>query len=80
MQKQEIIKLLLDMFGSFDLSPKQTAKILGKSEQTLWRMRMGAIGPKYRQVGVSTNAPIRYPIHYLAEYLLNADIVITDGN
>lgn len=79
MQKEKVIVMLFDKYGSYDLTPKQVSKIMERSEQTLWRMRRDGRGPKYRRIGDAVNSPVHYPIHLLAAYLLNEDIVITVG-
>lgn len=62
MKKQELVRMLLDIYGTFELSPKQVAKIMNVSEQTLWRMRSRSIGPTYRQIGEAKNSTISYPL------------------
>lgn len=44
-----------------DLTPREAAKAIKVSEQTLAHWRVRGEGPPYRKLGAGRSAPIRYP-------------------
>ncbi len=76
-EKEQIVKLLVDLYSTVALSRKQAAEAINISTATLDRMKDNAVGPTYTKVDTnsrSNNGKVFYPVTALAEYLINNQI------
>lgn len=71
---KELVNSLKEKYNTYLLSREQTAETCGISISTLDRLRTNALGPKYKKIGKSKNATIKYSITDVAQYILNQNI------
>lgn len=60
--------------GTYLLSKKDTAKIIGVSISSLDRLKEQGVGPKYKKTGNAKNSTVKYPIQAIAEYIINNNV------
>jgi len=71
MNKQEILKVIYEKYGSLLLTRRQVAEILGKSVATIDRWKKDGLYLKYKKMGKAKNATIEYPIETVVDYIIN---------
>lgn len=73
-EQRELYSLMLPIYNAL-VSQKNTAKILGVSIATLYRMREQGIGIGYKKLdSLSKNGTVVYPLHEIVRYLTQATI------
>lgn len=73
-EQKELYSLLVKDYGAL-VSQKNTAKILGISIATLYRMREQGIGAGYKKLdSKSKNGTVVYPLQEIVRYLTESNI------
>ncbi|MCG3665396.1 helix-turn-helix domain-containing protein [Aliarcobacter butzleri] len=73
-EQRELYSLMLPLYGAL-VSQKNTAKILGVSIATLYRMREQGIGAGYKKLDSnSKNGTVQYPLQEIVRYLTESNI------
>ena len=76
-EKEQYIKLLVEIYLTLNLSRKQASEALNVSTATLDRMKEDGVGPKYTKVdtgSLSKNGKVFYTVTAIADYLTNNQI------
>ena len=76
-EKEQFIKLLVEIYSTLNLSRKQASEALNVSTATLDRMKEDGVGPKYTKVdtgSLSKNGKVFYTVTAIADYLTNNQI------
>ena len=76
-EKEQFIKLLVEIYSTLNLSRKQASEALNVSTATLDRMKEDGVGPKYTKVdtgSLSKNGKVFYTVTAIADYLTSNQI------
>ena len=73
---KEVEKEVIAHIGGFISDVKTTAKLINKSETTLWRWRENSLYLSYRKIGNAKNSVIEYTAYEIARYLTENNIEV----
>ena len=77
-EKEQFIKVLVELYSTVILSRTQAAKALNMSTATLDRMKAQGIGPAYTKIDTnscSNNGKVFYPVTAIADYLISSQMM-----
>lgn len=73
-EQKELYSLLVKDYGAL-VSQKNTAKILGVSIATLFRLRASGVGPSYKKLdSKSKNGTVVYPLQEIIKFITESNV------